>query len=263
VAQYNFHFSTNKSTIEGFGSIMKKCMNMLSSNKIIAIQEALYSTMEMPLTLSSEYPYYLNTSTRMKLSFDHQGPTLFDLKSAYANRGSELHSMTLAEFFYKIQWDKISNSNTSNKGYLKDSRLVLHPRNPFIIPCGRNVKCVFPVTFEYAKAMMIMYVPWSDKNNLNFSDKSATITEFERLIASKSFPTSVIAQYRRAEMYHKHNKIEVVSKKSIPIDICQYTDQDEYSDYQIFVRAMNHFTNDKPVPSSIGDMSFNVGLNYD
>jgi hypothetical protein len=97
---------------------MKKYMNMLSSNKIIAIQEALYSTMEMPLTLSSEYPYYLNTSTRMKLSFDHQGPTLFDLKSAYANRGSELHSMTLAEFFYKIQWDKISNSNTSNKGYL-------------------------------------------------------------------------------------------------------------------------------------------------
>jgi hypothetical protein len=125
------------------------------------------------------------------------------------------------------------------------------------------VKCVYPVTFEYAKALMIMYVPWSNKNNLKFTDKLATVTEFERLIASNSFPTSVIAQYKRAEFYHKHNKIEVISKKSIPVNLDQDKNHDEYSDYQIYVRTMNHFTSDKPVPSSIGDMSFNIGLNYD
>ena len=94
--------SIDKNSVEGFGSVMKKCMNMLSSNKIIGIQEAQCGIMQMLLTLSSELLYYLTTSTKMRLSVDHQGSTLYDLKTCYIKRSMESKSMCLAEFFYQV-----------------------------------------------------------------------------------------------------------------------------------------------------------------
>lgn len=242
---------------------MKKCMNMLSSNKIIGIQEAQYGLMQMPLTLSSELPYYLYTTTKMKLAVDERESTLYDLKTSYSTRNSEYLSMSLAEYFYKVHKKRLITSNAFRNSYLKDTNLELSCRNPILVPRGRNVRAVYPVTFEYARSMIIMYVPWSKNNVLDLSDQSKTVAEFERRIESKLFPTSVIAQYNRALFYYKHSKIEVVSKKTIPIDIAPDEENDEYCDYHIFTRAMNHFTNDEPVPCSIGDLSFNVGTDHD
>jgi hypothetical protein len=95
-------FSIDKDTVEGFASVMKKCINMLSSNKIIGIQEAQYGIMQMPLTLSSDLPYYVTTTTKMKLSVDNQGTALFDIKTCYAKRDQTYKSMSLAEFFYQV-----------------------------------------------------------------------------------------------------------------------------------------------------------------
>jgi hypothetical protein len=110
--------------------------------------------------------------------------------------------------------------------------------------------------------MMMLYVPWSNKNPIDFSDKLKTIAKFESLIQTKKLPTAVIAQYTRAKYYQKHEHIEVVAKKMTPLEIDQDNDEDEYSEYRVYARAMNHFTNSKPVPCSIGDMSFNVGTHH-
>lgn len=241
---------------------MKKCMKMLSSNKVISIQQAQYSVMQMPLMVSSESQHYLNTTTKMKLRMNSQTSPLFDLKTAYARRESEYNSMSLAEFFYKVHQKKLIQSNAVRNDYLKDSNLVLPTRIPILIPRGRNVRPVYPATFEYARAMIMLHVPWSNRHPLDFSDKSATIAAFNRYIASKSFPTSVTAQYKRVEFYHKHGSIEVISKKTIPTNIEQDDNDDEYSDFRVFARAMNHFGSNKPVPCSIGDLSFDVGLEY-
>jgi hypothetical protein len=242
---------------------MKKCMNMLSSNKVLSIQQAQYSVMQMLLMVSSESQHYLNTTTKMKLQMNSQASPLFDLKTAYARRQSEYNSMSLANFFYNVHQKRLLQSNAVKSDYLKDSNLNLPARTPILIPRGRNVRPVYPASFEYARAMIMMHVPWSKSRPLDFSDKSATIAKFHRYIASKSFPTSVTAQYKRVEFYNKHGSIEVVSKKTIPTNIEQDDNEDEYSDFRIFARAMNHFSSDKPVPCSIGDLSFDVGLEHD
>ncbi|KAL3799034.1 hypothetical protein HJC23_005173 [Cyclotella cryptica] len=255
--------SIDKTTVDGFGTVMKKCMNMLSSNKVLSIQQAQYSVMQLPLVVSSELPHYLQTTTKMKLCMNSQTSPLYDLKTTYARRESEYKSMSLAEFFYKVHQKRLIQSNALRNDYLKDSNLVLPPRTPILVPRGRNVRPVYPATFEYARAMIMMHVPWSNSHPLDFSDKSKTIATFHRYLASKSFPTSVTAQYNRVEYYHKHGNIEVVSKKTIPTNIEQDDNDDEYSDFRVFARAMNHFTSDKPVPCSIGDLSFDVGLEHD
>jgi hypothetical protein len=249
--------------VEGFGSVMKKCMNMLSSHRIIGIQEAQYSVMQMPLTISSELPYYLNTTTKMKLYVDHQDSTIFDMKTCYAARNKEYKSMSLAEYFYKVHKKRLNKSNGFRNDYLKDSNMILPSRNPVLTPRGRNLRSVYPPSFEYARAVMMMYIPWSKNEHLDFSNKSKTVCDFEHLIRSKYFPTAVTAQYTRAEFYAKHRKIDVISKKMVPIDIEEDEEEDEYSDFRVYAKAMNHFTNNNPVPCSIGDMSFNVGTNHD
>jgi hypothetical protein len=141
--------------------------------------------------------------------------------------------------------------------------MLPHWNQKILIPHGRNVRSVYPVTFEYARAMMMMYVPWSNKKHLDFSDRLKTVKEYEHLVRAKQLPTAATAQYTRAKFYHKIKRIEVTAKKMVPIEIDQDEDEDEYSDYRIYARAMNHFTNDKPIPCIIGDMSFNVGTDRD
>ena len=111
-------------------------MNLLSSNRIIGIQEAQYGIMQMPLTLSSELPYYLNTTTKMRLSVDGKNPTLFDLKSSYAMRDQKYKSMCLAEYFYRIHKKRLITSNAFQNDYLRDTNLLLPHRNPILMPRG-------------------------------------------------------------------------------------------------------------------------------
>lgn len=187
-------------------------MNMMALNRVIGIQEAQYGLMKMPLTLSSELPYYLDTTTKMKLSVDHQGTNMFDLKSCYSKRNPEFHSMNLATFFYTVNKKRLITSNAFRNPYLNDCNMVLPTRNPILFPRSRNIRTTYPVTFEYAKAMMMMYVPWSQTNTLDSSNKSNVILEFESSLTSGYFPTAVATQYR-AEFYHKNKQLKSLPKR--------------------------------------------------
>lgn len=131
------------------------------------------------------------------------------------------------------------NDYAFRKGYLKDSNLELQCRNPILILCGRNIRAVYPVTCEYTRAMIIMHVPWSKQHILYLSDKSKTIAEFVRQIESKLFPALFIAQYKRALFRHKHSKIEVISKKMIPMDIKQVEKNDESKQQIYYIHKSN------------------------
>lgn len=84
-----------------------------------------------------------------------------------------------------------------------------------------------------------MHVPWSKQHILYLSDKSKTIAEFVRQIESKLFPALFIAQYKRALFRHKHSKIEVISKKMIPMDIKQVEKNDESKQQIYYIHKSN------------------------
>ena len=76
---------------------------------------------------------------------------------------------------------------------------------------GQNYKPRYPVTYDYAKGVLIQYKPWSKDKKLTklLKDQKKTIRTFKCMIDKKQFPSCVMLQYILAMKYSCQKKLEI------------------------------------------------------
>ena len=62
-------------------------------------------------------------------------------------------------------------------------------KNRILLPVGQNCKPCYPVTYDYAKGVLIQHKPWSKDKPLTklLKDRKKTIRTFKRMIDKKQF----------------------------------------------------------------------------
>ena len=124
------------------------------------------------------------------------------------------------DYFYKHFCHKVLND--------ANDATEVH-KNRILLPVGQNCKPRYPVTYEYAKGVLIQYKPWSKDKPLTklLKDRKKTIRTLKRMIDKKQFPSCVTSQYILTMKYSRQRKLELLNSKSVeqPYDLLN-TDKD-------------------------------------
>ena len=170
--------------------IARKLLNKTTKNKVISKQECMCLLAKLNLFLCSESietvsisgGYCLCTSSEAKSSF----------LTRYAKRDTPISKdMSLHQYFHHIK-------------NCPSSRSI---KNKYIIPhyVGARSTPIYPPTESYAKAIIIMHVPW--KNIFNEQGESRNyIEEFKTLLSTPQCPRSIRVGYNRAKTRYQQNK---------------------------------------------------------
>ena len=146
-------------------------------------QESVMDIAKLPLTTSSEQIVPVHAIGYYRID---DTPSKQSLMSLYAHRKTKLNQ-NFVELFYK----------TYNKK--KDKKCILHIS-------GLNSSPVYPVTYDYARSVMIFYKPWSGVNKELLTDKANVIEEFIEYVTSDECPLSVKQAYLRAKLRFENNR---------------------------------------------------------
>jgi len=170
-----------------------------------------------------------------------------DLVYSYASREKKYENMSLDQYFYQV-WCKKS---FMKKCYDEDSG---RPLNRILIGKGLNCKPVYPISFEYARGMILLHKPWSFKKPAfpQKPNKQQTIDIFKQMLHNKTVPTSVITEYLRAVRYSTEIRLDKVAKKGVmqANTDTDGMDADEIDQHLSFLHA-NQFS-DGPTLSTMG-----------
>lgn len=164
----------------------------MTSQRIISIQEAVHEIDRMSLVLCSDMIHHVSLMSCTKLRANSEKKPN-DLVYSYASREKKYENMSLDQYFYQV-WCKKS---FMKKCYDEDSG---RPLNRILIGKGLNCKPVYPISFEYARGMILLHKPWSFKKPAfpQKPNKQQTIDIFKQMLHNKTVPTSVIMEYLRA-----------------------------------------------------------------
>ena len=93
--------------------------------------------------------------------------------------------MSMDEFYYKV-----FRSNKTDKPHV-------------LLPNGHHCKPVYPVTYGYARSVIIQHMPWSEANPPTelLKDQNKTIQKFKSMIDKRELPSSIYNQYICAIKY--------------------------------------------------------------
>eukprot|EP00957_Ditylum_brightwellii_P002905 222130-Ditylum_brightwellii.AAC.1 len=109
--------------------------------------------------------------------------------------------MGLARYFYLIYIPSTDKSTIESKDYKK----------PILNALGMNYRPTHPITFEYARGLLILYKPWSKQHYLDLRDRESVIETATEMIFTSKVPWNVISEYYRA--INKKKQIDLVSKQ--------------------------------------------------
>ena len=226
-------------------------MNWMSGNRTISIQEAVHEIEELPLVLCSErmLPVYINGFMAIK---KQSQPNPSDCLSRYAHRKEHM-DMSLYRYFYQKYVPDIDRK-IQNKEYYKQ---------PILNGLGMNYKAVHPITFEYARGLLILYRPWSKASYLDFRDKQKIIDDAKQMLEKRLVPFNVYAEYHRAQ--NKHKQLDLISKAHNEDFDEQLEDEEdpEYMDQKIQAMNARQFTNTISENDEINSGNVDIGLNHD
>ena len=96
----------------------------------------------------------------------------------YRNWRNELSDLSMDAYFYEHFCKNILKDEGDGTEAIK---------HRILLPVGQNCKPRYPVTYEYAKGILIQYKPWSkDKPLTNLlKSKSRTIRTFKLMMDKK------------------------------------------------------------------------------
>ena len=166
----------------------------MSGNRTISIQEAVHEIEELPLILCSEriIPLYINKYMTLRRKSDQKSN---DCVTQYANRTKNME-MGLARYFYSIYIPDRDENTQHTKDYKK----------PILNALGMNYRPTHPITFEYARGLLILYKPWSKQHFLDLRDREAVIDIATEMIFQRKVPLNVVSEYYRAVNKKKTNR---------------------------------------------------------
>ena len=179
-----------------------------------------------------------------------------DIVSMYRNRSPDLHDISMDEYFYQHFC-----KNTLNDKRDETERT----KHRILIPKGQNFRPKYPVTYEYAKGIIIQHMPWSKDNPPTklLKNKERTIRKFKRMIDRLELPTSVVTQYICAMKYQKQKKLEMLAAKGTeqPFNLKDMDEEDR--ERYIAHQHTSHFSDNKILNNEINGMTVDIGTDID
>ena len=245
--------SKSSADINGVQTLVKMSLNMMTSKRLISIQEAVHEIDRLSLTLCSDVITYVSIQNCLKLR-KSADPKPKDLVYCYATRDEKHNRLSLDEYFYKV-WCK--------KNFMIDPDSD-RECNRILLPRGLNCRPRYPIDFDYARGMLIMHKPWSFKNPLCTRDKQRTIDTFKQMLDTRVVPTNVATEYERAVRYAHEKRIEVVAKQGtiqadVNIDDLDPEDAEQFLNWFHSSQLTDMRTN----PILAENMTVDIGLNHD
>ena len=221
------HISTNDSNLSGVLGITKKSLNRLTGHRLVPIQEAVHEIAGLDLVICSDnlYSFSLGKANALIKNGQQAAHNNKCLASSYRNRPVDQKNLSLETYFY----DKFS-PRIKSKGE-DDQRM----RNRILLPVGLNCKPCYPISYEYARGMLILHHPWSITNRLDdvLKSESSTIEAFKEMLGKRSVPYHVLAEYNRVVKYRQQHELETIAKKTSAEENTALHELHEYDEEQL------------------------------
>jgi len=223
--------------------VARQSLNRCNASRVISKQECMVELTSLPLVICSETIENINISGAMKVNDRNCKLDQFStIIKQYQNRPGEQENLSLCEYIHQHKKDK---QNTVS--------IIPH----FI---GMTSVPVYPPTVAYARATLIIHLPWR-KAEYHIMKDSECITQFYLSIEAKKFPTSVILAYSKAKQQQQKGRqyLEPVHKQE------QYEETDEGISKQEedLIRAMKSITSNMSKSITLNGYDYNRGLHYD
>jgi predicted nucleic-acid-binding protein/DNA replication protein DnaC len=240
----------------GVRYITQKALHGMSAQRTVSIQEAVHMVDNQDLVICSEKFTYLSLRQGAMLTSEKDGAKKKDIVTMYRNRSKELANLSMDDYFYNQFCRKVLKDEGGRTEATK---------HRILLPVGQNCKPRYPVTYEYAKGVLIQHKPWSkDKPLTNLlKSRSRTIQTFKRMMDKKQFPSCVRNQYILAMKYSKQAKLEFLNKQPVqqPYDLSNMDDEEKEA--YIAHQNVSHFSDGRHHNKVIDGMTVDIGTNFD
>jgi hypothetical protein len=217
-------------------------MNRANASRIISKQECMVELSNLPLVISSEDIENVNISGAMRITTTNKCIREKTLISKYQKRDNTIEHISLCEFFHKEQANK-NNTRT-------------------IIPhfVGMSSSPTYPVTIAYARATLIIHMPWREPIFHMMSDTEC-INTFEYFMNSDTMPRSVKLAYNkeRCRYYENTTYLEPIQKLE-----CYDNNEHEIAKEELeLIRLMTSISTNVQKTLNIRGLEYDRGLTYD
>ena len=221
--------------------IVQKVLNSIPTTRIVYRQEAMMEIAKLPLTTCSEQlvPVYA-------IGYYRIGKTLssHSLMSQYAHR-KDNHNQSFVQFFY----NKCNSSKSSKQSIMNI--------------CGLNGNPVYPVTYDYARAIMIFYKPWRGLNRDLLQDQQQVIQDFKEYVESDYCPLAVKQAYVRAKFrYESGRAFQDDNKKEEEYEHHLNTENIDDEELKRYIEFSNSFQRATKDFSVLHGYKLNIGYKY-
>ena len=217
-------------------------MNRANASRIISKQECMVELSNLPLVISSEDIENVNISGAMRITTTNKCIREKTLISKYQKLDNTIEHISLCEFFHKEQANK-NNTRT-------------------IIPhfVGMSSSPTYPVTIAYARATLIIHMPWREPIFHMMSDTEC-INTFEYFMNSDTMPRSVKLAYNkeRCRYYENTTYLEPIQKLE-----CYDNNEHEIAKEELeLIRLMTSISTNVQKTLNIRGLEYDRGLTYD
>ena len=247
--------STHNGNLGGVRQVTQKALHGLSGHRQVSMQEAVHLVDNQDLVICSDT--FTTLSLRQgALMTGKDDDKAKDIVSMYRNRSPDLHDISMDEYFYQ----HFCNNTLNDK---RDE--TERTKHRILLPKGQNFRPKYPVTYEYAKGIIIQHMPWSKDNPPTklLKNKERTIRKFKRMIDRLELPTSVVTQYICAMKYQKQKKLEMLAAKGTeqPFNLKDMDEEDR--ERYIAHQHTSHFSDNKILNNEINGMTVDIGTDID
>ncbi len=239
---------------------VRKILNALNSHRIISKAECSCDILKLPLYKCTEQFRTIPLNYYTKIQSNNN-----NILTKYAKRTTNL-DMNLHDYFYMVNKPAKKQQKDENRLFntnLKTKQVIAHPTGLQNCPS-------FPITWQYAKAALILYKPWHSRRKLlcdsiqvKRNTAGTIIGEYYSFLEGKICPTELKLEFEIAkESYERslkkrlcaHNEDEVTHASSNNITAeakelieAQNIFQNQYEEYG-FDRGLEYAW-DKPTTS--------------
>ena len=239
----------------GVRSITQRALHGMSGQRIVSVQEAVHMVDSQELVICSDYitAVSVQQAATMKSKNDEESK---DIVSRYRNRPSKYHKLSLEEYFYKVFCREVLHDKGNNSDRTKHRMLI---------PKGMKCKPTYPVSYDYARGMLLMHKPWSKEKPLTtlLKDKKKTIRAFQKMVDYRLLPSAVIAQYICAMKYKHQKKLEIIASEGTQSPIDFTTMSERQKEQYIAFQHVSHFTDNKAHNRLLDGETVDIGTDID
>ena len=229
----------------GMLNIVRKVLNSIPSMRIVYRQESVMEIAKLPLTTCSEQLIPVHAIGYYRIDKPMKRDSLMSL---YSKRNESENDLNFTQFFYKT---------IASKQGGKSKTTIMHIS-------GLNSRPVYPVTFDYARSILIFYKPWRKVNRTMFYNKAQAIDEFNEFLMSPKCPITVKQAYVRAKFRYESGRTYIDDHRKQE-EYMNHMDDDAIEDVELkrYIKFSNSFHRPTKNYEILDGYKVDNGCNFD